>query len=106
MIRELIKRIVNRLFWLYNDTFDFSNDIDKEEIDGLFSVLAKDDVAKRFFKSLIAKDKERYFLVNSDEQRALLKGQITRSLSILRKLSKYEEQKDGVERKVGGRYRL
>lgn len=106
MIKELIKRIVNRLFWLYNGTEYISDSIDKEEVDGLFAVITQDDVAKRFFKNLIKQDKERYFLASDDIQRATIKGQIIRSMSILRKISKYDEDKDGVKRKIGGRYRL
>jgi len=102
----MIKEYIEKLFWKY---FEFKKPkrFDDVDIDAVFITLSKDDLFKEYLKYILANDKDRYIRVSKDFERAYIKGQMARTLYILRQINKKRSKdiKDSIAKKfTNGRY--
>lgn len=105
----MIKKIIQKLYWIYNDISINNDKFSQELLDAMFIGLSKDDLFYEYLKYLISNDKEQYIKAINDEQRYFIKGQITRTMSMIKGIQKAEDNnKKNVIKipKIKGRYAI
>jgi len=103
----MIRNIVQKLYWKYNDIGNIDDRFSIETTDSLFFGLSKDDLFYEYLKHLIANDKEQYLKAMNDEQRYFIRGQISRTMSMIKRIDKAEEDSKKTKiklPKIKGRY--
>ena len=103
----MIREYIERLFWKYFE-FDKIKGFDSLDVDAVYVGLAKDELFREYLKYILANDKDRYFRVSKDFERAYIKGEMTRTLYILRQMDK--KRATTVDNKIktfkNGRYKI
>ncbi len=97
----MIKQLIEKIYWRFIERDRVYEGMEDVEVEQVFKSLSLEDDLKRVLRALLKGDKARYFIANNDEQRAIIRGEYSRSLFLIKKLSQKEKRSP---MKIGGRY--
>ena len=99
----MFKRLIDYLFFR-NYTPETDEDFDKDERDLLLEEMGKVEKSVALYSSIVRGDVNRYFRATDDKTRNTIKGEMIRTLYLMRKMYQKPKVEESKTTKIGNRY--